>query len=78
MSQEATPFKIDRPTITEANITENRWYTVESSVYNILACVVENESSPLVAAQDLNSLFPSNRGWSSAETETLGSFLWEL
>ncbi|TEB27404.1 hypothetical protein FA13DRAFT_1736527 [Coprinellus micaceus] len=73
------PFTIERPTYSEAEVAENPWYAIELGVYDILAGIIESRSATSIsAAQQLNSLFPTNRPQTSAGNEAPESFLWEF
>lgn len=73
------PFTIERPTYSETEIAENTWYTIELGIYDILASVMESGgATPISAAQQLCSLFPTNRPAIFAGNEGPESFLWEF
>ncbi|KAF6749390.1 hypothetical protein DFP72DRAFT_913346 [Ephemerocybe angulata] len=80
-----SPFKLIRPTYSEAEIAETPWIIIELRIYDALALAVDypdaSDSSIASAAQDLNLLFPPNRPENlstSGDLEDPASFLWEF
>ena len=79
MTTQTPTFTIERPTYSEAEVAENPWYTVELGIYTVLAGVIESgRVTPISAAQQLHSLFPTNRPPTAEGHETPESFLWEF